>query len=117
MSADEVSSNVKKIVGEDTIRRVNKFNQSMSDLNDVRDSLADNKYTIDYSSAMIKGGGKLSASDIDEYKTALEGYASATKDLLTTNKKSTRSAFQLLYGDDTKGLTNMTKTWKRPIPD
>lgn len=109
LSADEVSSKVKKIVGEDTIRRVNKFNQSMSDLNEVRDELADKKYTIDYAGAMIKGGGKLSASDIDEYKTALEGYASATKNLLTTNKKSTRSAFQLLYGDDTKGLAKMTK--------
>lgn len=108
LSADEVSSKVKKIVGEDTIRRVNKFNQSMSDLNEVRDELADKKYTIDYAGAMIKGGGKLSASDIDEYKTALEGYASATKNLLTTNKKSTRSAFQLLYGDDTKGLAKMT---------
>ena len=113
LSADEVSSKVKKIVGEDTIRRVNKFNQSMSDLNDVRDELADKKYTIDYAGAMIKGGGKLSASDIDEYKTALEGYASATKDLLTTNKKSTRSAFQLLYGDDKKGLTNMTKNMEK----
>lgn len=108
LSADEVSSKVKKIIGEDTIRRVNKFNQSMSDLNEVRDELADKKYTIDYAGAMIKGGGKLSASDIDEYKTALEGYASATKNLLTTNKKSTRSAFQLLYGDDTKGLAKMT---------
>ena len=108
LSADEVSSKVKKIVGEDTIRRVNKFNQSRSDLNEVRDELADKKYTIDYAGAMIKGGGKLSASDIDEYKTALEGYASATKNLLTTNKKSTRSAFQLLYGDDTKGLAKMT---------
>lgn len=113
LSADEVSSKVKKIVGEDTIRRVNKFNQSMSDLNEVRDELADKKYTIDYAGAMIKGGGKLSASDIDEYKTALEGYASATKDLLTTNKKSTRSAFQLLYGDDKKGLTNMTKNMEK----
>lgn len=109
LSADEVSSKVKKIVGEDTIRRVNKFNQSMSDLNDVRDELADKKYTIDYAGAMIKGGGKLSKSDVEEYKSALEGYASATKNLLTTNKKSTRSAFQLLYGDDTKGLAKMTK--------
>lgn len=113
LSANEVSSKVKKIIGEDTIRRVNKFNQSMSDLNEVRDSLADKKYTIDYAGAMIKGGGKLSASDIDDYKTALEGYASATNDLLTTNKKSTRSAFQLLYGDDTKGLTNMTKNMEK----
>lgn len=109
LSADEVSSKVKKIVGEDTIRRVNKFNQSMSDLNEVRDELADKKYTIDYTGAMIKGGGKLSKSDVEEYKSALEGYASATKNLLTTNKKSTRSAFQLLYGDDTKGLAKMTK--------
>nr|DAR80161.1 MAG TPA: tail tape measure protein [Caudoviricetes sp.] len=109
LSADEVSSKVKKIVGEDTIRRVNKFNQSMSDLNDVRDELADKKYTIDYASAMIKGGGKLSKSDVEEYKSALEGYASATKNLLTTNKKSTRSAFQLLYGDDSKGMAKMTK--------
>lgn len=113
LSADEVSSKVKKIVGEDTIRRVNKFNQSMSDLNDVRDELADKKYTIDYAGAMIKGGGKLSASDIDEYKTALEGYASSTKDLLTTNKKSTRSAFALLYGDDTKGMASMTKDMEK----
>lgn len=113
LSANEVSSKVKKIIGEDTIRRVNKFNQSMSDLNEVRDSLADKKYTIDYAGAMIKGGGKLSASDIDDYKTALEGYASATNDLLTTNKKSTRSAFQLLYGDDKKGLTNMTKNMEK----
>lgn len=113
LSADEVSSKVKKIIGEDTIRRVNKFNQSMTDLSEVQDTLANNKYTIDYASAMIKGGGKLSASDIDDYKNALEGYASATKDLLTTNKKSTRSAFALLYGDDTKGMASMTKDMEK----
>lgn len=110
MSADELSRSVKKIVGADTINRLDKFNSSMSDLESIQTSLSDNKYTIDYAGAMIKGGGKLSPSDINEYKTALEGYASATKDLLTTNKKSTRSAFQLLYGDDTKGMAKMTKS-------
>ena len=109
MSADELSRSVKRIVGADTINRLDKFNNSMSDLESIQTSLSDNKYTIDYAGAMIKGGGKLSPSDINEYKTALEGYASATKDLLTTNKKSTRSAFQLLYGDDTKGMAKMTK--------
>lgn len=113
LSADEVSAKVKKIIGEDTIRRVNKFNQSMSELSTVKDTLADKKYTIDYMGAMIKGGSKLSASDINEYKSALEGYASATSDLLTINKKSTRSAFSLLYGDDTKGMANMTKDMEK----
>lgn len=113
LSADEVSAKVKKIIGEDTIRRVNKFNQSMSELNSVKDALADKQYTIDYMGAMIKGGSKLSASDIDEYKSALEGYASATSDLLSANKKSTRSAFALLYGDDTKGMANMTKDMEK----
>lgn len=113
LSADEVSAKVKKIIGEDTIRRVNKFNQSMSELSTVKDSLADKKYTIDYMGAMIKGGSKLSASDIDEYKSALEGYASATSDLLSVNKKSTRSAFALLYGDDTKGMASMTKDMEK----
>lgn len=109
MTADDLSRSIKHIIGRDTINRVDKFNTSLSDLESIQSTIADNKYTIDYSSAMINGGGKLSASDIDEYKTALEGYASATKDLLTTNKKSTRSAFALLYGDDTKGMAKMTK--------
>lgn len=113
LSADELSRKVKKIVGEDTIRRVNKFNQSMTDLSEVQETLADNKYTIDYSSAMIKGGGKLSKSDISEYKSALKQYASSTKELLITNKKSTRSAFALLYGDDTKGMAKMTKDMEK----
>lgn len=109
MSADEVSRNVKHIIGADTINRVDKFNTSLTELDTIQKSLADNKFTIDYASAMINGGGKLSASDIEDYKTALEGYASATSDLLTANKKSTRSAFSLLYGDDTKGMAKMTK--------
>ena len=113
MDANDLSRSVKNIIGEDTINRVNKFNTSLSDLESVQSTLKDNKYTIDYAGAMIKGGGKLSASDINEYKTALEGYASATKDLLTTNKKSTRSAFQLLYGDDTKGMASMTKDMEK----
>lgn len=109
ITADELSSSIKHIVGEDTLRRVNKFNQSMSDLSAVQDLLEDKQYTIDYMGAMVKGGGTLSTSDINEYKSALKGYASATSDLLNANKKSTRSAFELLYGDDTKGMASMTK--------
>lgn len=112
-SADELSRSVKHIIGKDVINNVEKFNNSLDELDTIQQTLHDNKYTIDYSSAMIKGGGKLSKSDLSDYKTALKDYASATKDLLITNKKSTRSAFQLLYGDDTKGMANMTKDMEK----
>lgn len=109
MSAEDLSRSIKHIYGTDTINRINKFNSSLSDLESIQSELADNKYTIDYAGAMIKGGGKLSSSDIKEYKSALKSYASTTKELLTTNKKNSRSAFKVLYGDDTKGMVKMTK--------
>ena len=110
LSAEQLANRVQEVFGVETLTRVNKFNQSMEDLSRIQDSLFSYQDTIGYLSARINAGEELSASDIEEYKIALSGYADSVAQLLTANKTATRSAFELLYGDDKDGLQAITKT-------
>lgn len=110
LSAEQLASRVQEVFGVETLTRINKFNQSMADLSKIQDSVFSYQDTIGYISARINAGEELSASDIEDYKTALSGYADSVAQLLTANKTATRSAFELLYGDDKDGLQAITKT-------
>lgn len=110
LSATQLSDKVKDIIGNDTISRVNKFNTAMADLRTVQDSISGNKDTIGLTHERIMNKEKLSESDIQNYKNSLEEYANSVSNLMKSNKTATTSAFQLLYGDDKKGLQNATKT-------
>lgn len=113
LSAEELSQRVSDVFGEKTISRVNKFNQSMADLQTAQTALSEYKDTVDYTHARIMGKEKLAESDITSYKEALDGYSSATKQLLSANKSTNQSAFKLLWGDDTKGLQAITKNMNK----
>lgn len=110
LSADELSERVQEVFGTKTLNKVNNFNQALSNLNTVSQSTNAYQDDISYTHARIMDKESLSTSDIEDYQASLQGYADSVDQLLSTNKKSTRSAFQLLYGDDTKGLQKMTKT-------
>lgn len=110
LSAEQLAKRVQTTSGEKTINRVEKFNQSMSDLEAVQKSVTDYADDLAYTHERIMGKETLSESDVQAYKESLEGYAAATKELLGANKTSTTNAYKLLYGDDTKGLQSATKS-------
>lgn len=109
LSAEQLSRRVKTVFGEQTIARVDKFNTALSDLNKISESTNNYKDNISYTHARIMDKESLSTSDVEEYQTSLQGYADSVSQLLNTNKNASRSAFSLLFGDDTKGLQKMTK--------
>jgi len=110
LSAEQLAERVKEIFGAGSIARVNKFNNSLKDLSSIQENLANNKFTVDYAHERIMAGEKLSKSDIEGYKAALQSYASATSEVLKGTKSNTTSAYQLLWGKDTKGLQKATKS-------
>ena len=110
LSVEQLSKRVKQVFGADNINRVTKFNSALTDLETVKENTNSYRDDISYTHARIMAKEKLSKSDISDYKTSLTGYTDSVSQLLTSKKKSTRSAFQLLYGDDTKGLQKATKT-------
>lgn len=109
LSAEELSKRVKKIFGADTIQKVNKFNTAFSNLETTKTSTNSYRDDINYTHARIMAKEKLSKNDVTDYQMALSGYADSVSQLLSSNKSASRSAFQLLYGDDTKGLQKATK--------
>lgn len=110
LSAEQLAKRVKKVFGADNIQRVNKFNTALNDLETVKEATNDYRDDIAYTHTRIMAKEKLSKNDISDYQTSLTGYTDSVSQLLTSKKKSARSAFQLLYGDDTKGLQKATKT-------
>ena len=109
LTADQLSRKVKSIIGADTIRRTEKYTSAVQNLETASGYMNTYRDEIGYTHERIMGKEKLSASDIDAYSSALSGYASSVKEYLSADKTTTRSAFSLLYGDDTKGMQKMTK--------
>lgn len=109
LSAEQLAKRVKKVFGADNIQRVNKFNTALNDLETVKEATNDYRDDIAYTHTRIMAKEKLSKNDISDYQTSLTGYADSVSQLLSANKKSSRSAFQLLFGDDTKGMQKATK--------
>lgn len=110
LSAQQLQKRVTEIIGSDTISRVNKFNESMQNLSNSELNLDSNSDSIAYFHERIMGNEKLSSSDVDDYSNSITNYTSSLKEYLKLDKSNARSAFQLLYGDDTKGLQKMTKS-------
>lgn len=110
LTSEQLQRKVKDIIGTDTITRVNRFTESMQNLANAETNLSSQSDSIAYFNERIMGGEKLSKSDIEEYQTALTGYTDSLREYLKLDKTNARSAFQLLYGDDTKGLQKMTKS-------
>ena len=109
LSASELQRKVRNIIGVDTTRKINKFTAAMQTLDSIDFDVSGLKNDISYTHERIMGKEKLSADDIEEYKASLTEYAEAVKSLVNADRQSTRSAFALLYGDDTKGLQLATK--------
>lgn len=109
LSAEQLSKRVSEVFGAETISRVDKFNQSMKDLKTISDSTANYRNDVGYTHERITAGEELSESDISSYKSSLENYADSVGQLLEGKKSSSISAFELLYGDDTKGLQKATR--------
>lgn len=113
LSAIQIQKRVSNIIGKDTIARVNKFNTAMQNLAQAESDVSSNSDDIKYFHERIAAGEKLSKNDITEYSEAIKSYTGNLKEYLSLDKKSARSAFQLLYGDDTKGLQKMTQSMNK----
>lgn len=109
LSAEQLSKRVEEVFTTEHLTRVTKFNESLESLKTVQDSVANYHNSIRYTSARINAKEELSTSDVEEYKTSLQSYAESVSQLLNTNKTTSRSAFELLFGDDTDGLQKITE--------
>lgn len=109
LSAEQLEKRIKSTFGDGTLNRVNKFNQSMKDLETISNSTANYKDDLDYTHERITAKEELSDSDIEAYRNSLVGYADALSQLIAGKKESSLSAFKLLYGNDAKGLQKATE--------
>lgn len=109
LSAEQLSKRVKEVFGLVNRDRINNFNNTLTDTETAYNTVLGYADQLGYTHERIMAKEELSADDVEEYKNALKGYADATSQLLSANKKSARSAFSLLFGDDKKGLQKMTE--------
>lgn len=109
LSAEQLSKRVKEVFGLVNRDRINNFNNSLTDTETAYNTVLGYADQLGYTHERIMAKEELTADDVEEYKNALKGYADATAQLLSVNKKSARSAFSLLFGEDKKGLQKMTE--------
>lgn len=109
LSAEQLQKRVQELFGHVNRDRINNFNNTLSDTETAYNAVLGYADNLGYTHERIMAQETLSASDVEEYKNSLLGYVDATSQLLASNKKSTRSAFSLLFGEDKKGLQKMTE--------
>lgn len=109
LSAEQLSKRVQEVFGLVNRDRINNFNNSLTSTEEAYNTVLGYADQLGYTHERIMAKEELSKDDVEEYKNSLKGYADAASQLLSVNKKSARSAFSLLYGDDKKGLQKMTK--------
>ena len=103
LSARDLQSRMTTIIGNDTIKKVQSYENAVAALDGTIQSIATKKSTIDFISFQTANGVKMTDKMKSEYISAAESIAEDVQSYISNRNFATNSAVDLLFGGNKAG--------------